>query len=712
MTDHRSDPDQTPLDDAAEAADDAADERTADLSHPAPAEAPLGSPWDDLRAYVALPRLTGLALAPDGSHLVASVSGLNAAKNAYVTSLWRVDPDGRTPARRLTRGVDGEAATAFLRDGSLLFTAKRTVPAEGDEPVKETTKALWCLPPDGGEAYVIARRDGGWEGVVAARAADTVVLAVPAHPGTADEAADAAQREARAKAKVSAILHSGVPVRFWDHDLGAERTRLLAASVTDREGDATLADVRALSGDVGAAVAGPFSLSDDGRVAASGWSLVQKRGFGRDTVAVWDVAAGSRLVVEPEGDVEVSGAVVSRDGRWVAAVAATLPTPERAPRVWLCVLDAATGERRDLTRGWDRWPAVAGWSPDGATVYVTADDDGDGPVWAVDAASGEVRRLTAEGAFANVQVGADGVLFALRSSYTDPGSIVRIDAASGAVTALPSPVTYPAVPGRVERVETVASDGVRVPGWLVLPDGASAGAPAKLALWIHGGPLGSWNAWSWRWCPWLLATQGYAVLLPDPALSTGYGQEYIQRGWGRWGAEPFTDLMALTDAVAARDDVDETRTAAMGGSFGGYMANWVAGHTDRFRAIVTHASLWNLETFGSTTDAPWYWDVEMSPAMRVANSPHRHAENIRTPLLVVHGDKDYRVPIGEGLALWWALVSGFDGPPEALPHRFLYFPDENHWVLTPNHARVWYDTVRAFLAHHVDGEPERRPDLV
>lgn len=713
VTDHLlDDNDPATLDNDDAPADDAtADDRTADLSHPAaPAEEPLGSPWADLRAYVATPRLTGLSLSPDGSHLVASVAGLNAAKNAYVTSLWRVDPAGRTPARRLTRGVDGEAASAFLRDGSLLFTAKRTVPAEGDD-VKETTKALWCLPADGGEAYVIARRDGGWEGVVAARAADALVLAVPAHPGTADEAADAAKREARAKGKVTAILHAGVPVRFWDHDLGAERTRLLAASVADREGDATLVDVRPLSGDVGAALAGPYSLSDDGRVLASGWNLVQKRGFVRDTVAVWDVAAGTRLIVEPDGDVELSGPVVSRDGRLIAAVAATLPTPERAPEVWLCVLDAATGARRDLTRGWDRWPAVAGWSPDGATIYVTADDDGDCPVWAVDAASGAVRRLTDAGAHSAVQVGADGVLYALRSSYTDPGSIVRIDPAGG-VTPLPSPVAYPDLPGRLERVATTAGDGVRVPGYLLLPEGAGPNAPAKLALWIHGGPLGSWNAWSWRWCPWLLVAQGYAVLLPDPALSTGYGQAYIQRGWGRWGAESYTDLMALTDAVVARPDVDETRTAAMGGSYGGYMANWVAGHTDRFKAIVTHASLWNLETFGSTTDAPWYWDVEMSPAMRTANSPHLHAGNIATPMLVVHGDKDYRVPIGEGLALWWALVSGFDGPPEELPHRFLYFPDENHWVLTPNHARVWYETVLAFLARHVDGAPERRPDLV
>jgi dipeptidyl aminopeptidase/acylaminoacyl peptidase len=147
----------------------------------------------------------------------------------------------------------------------------------------------------------------------------------------------------------------------------------------------------------------------------------------------------------------------------------------------------------------------------------------------------------------------------------------------------------------------------------------------------------------------------------------------------------------------------------MGGSFGGYMANWIAGHTDRFRAIVTHASLWDLETFLRVTDAPWAWQTELTPEMRRRNSPARFADRIETPMLVVHGDKDYRVPISEGLALWWDLVSRFDGAPEDLPHKFLYFPDENHWVLSPQHSAVWYETVLAFLESHLGEGNFTRP---
>ena len=147
------------------------------------------------------------------------------------------------------------------------------------------------------------------------------------------------------------------------------------------------------------------------------------------------------------------------------------------------------------------------------------------------------------------------------------------------------------------------------------------------------------------------------MLLPDPALSTGYGQDFIQRGWGAWGGPPFDDLMAATDAACAHPRIDATRTAAMGGSFGGYMANWIAGHTNRFAAIVTHASLWALDQFGPTTDTAYYWRREMTPEMTAANSPHHFVGNIRTPMLVIHGDKDYRVPIGEGLRLWYELLA-------------------------------------------------------
>jgi dipeptidyl aminopeptidase/acylaminoacyl peptidase len=170
--------------------------------------------------------------------------------------------------------------------------------------------------------------------------------------------------------------------------------------------------------------------------------------------------------------------------------------------------------------------------------------------------------------------------------------------------------------GRVERVVAKAADGTAIGSWLVLPPEASADSPAPLVVFAHGGPIGSWTGWLWRWNPHLLAERGYAVLMPDPAISIGYGQHMVERGWGRWGEAPYTDIIAALDSALTRPDLDASRTALAGGSFGGYMANWVAGHTDRFRAIVTHASLWDLRPFHGTTDTGAEWEHEMGDPYR------------------------------------------------------------------------------------------------
>ncbi|KAG0753843.1 hypothetical protein G6F24_012762 [Rhizopus arrhizus] len=169
--------------------------------------------------------------------------------------------------------------------------------------------------------------------------------------------------------------------------------------------------------------------------------------------------------------------------------------------------------------------------------------------------------------------------------------------------------------------------------------------------------------------------------MPDPALSPGSGRGCIQRGGGAWGDAPYQDLLAISDAAQARDDIDGQRSAAMGGSFGGYMANWIAGHTDRFRAIVSHASLWTLSQFGPTTDAYHYWRQEIGAQMLQHHSPHRFVRDIRTPMLIIHGDKDYPVPIGEALSLWAQLAEQFADEQGRMPHKFLYYPGENHWIL-------------------------------
>ncbi|CAM3517014.1 prolyl oligopeptidase family serine peptidase [Occultella aeris] len=697
-------------------------EATADGSAaPTEAAAPP-TPFHDLDAYLALPRASGLALSPDGTRLVVGVAALNHDSTAYVTSQWDVDPSGERPARRLTRGTKGESQATFTASGDLLFVAKRAIGETGEDKAKP---ALWVLPAAGGEARVLATRPGGVGGITAARAADTVIVTADTLPSATDTESEQRLRDLRSDNKVNAILHTGYPVRYWDSDLGPDRPRLFAAEASsavvasapdqapedEADPDAPL-ELRDLTPDAGAHLTNTgLDLSADGATAVTSWNRPMAKGAVRSILVRIDVASGERTTIADEAEADLGAARISPDGTRVAYLRETLSTPESAPEVtlWIAGIDGSDPQR--IAAGWDRWPASFAWLPDSSGLLVTADDDGRSPVYKV-TLDGTLSRLTPDdGAYSDVVVATDGsVAYALRSSYAHPAEVVRIDLADGAtepVTALRSPSPRPSLPGTLREVETTAVDGSRVRAWLAVPEGASEADPAPLVLWIHGGPLGSWNAWSWRWCPWLLVAQGYAVLLPDPALSTGYGQDFIQRGWGAWGEAPFTDLMAVTDAAEALPEIDGTRTGAMGGSFGGYMANWVAGHTDRFKGIVTHASLWALDGFGTTTDAGYFWGREMTPQMALANSPHLSVERIATPMLVVHGDKDYRVPIGEGLRLWYELLSKSALPADEdgrSPHRFLYFPDENHWVLTPQHAKVWYQVVGAFLAEHVLGQ--------
>ncbi|NIZ91664.1 S9 family peptidase [Kineococcus rubinsiae] len=698
-------------------------------SSSAPVPASPAVPFADLDAFAALPRLSGLTLSADGTRLVTSVATLSPDATRWVGALWEVDPAGEASARRLTRSAKGESSPCFAPDGTLLFTSARPDPAasaaDGDAPA-----ALWALPP-GGEAAVLGTRPGGVSGVLTARTGGRVVVQSPTMPGAdATEegpTSDAARRAARKDRKVSAILHEGYPVRYWDSDLGPDEDRWLAATLPAQAPlageqpaltwtDLTPAPGRSLH-------EGSAALSPDGSLLVHTEKVFTAHGDQRDRLVVVRVEDGVRRVLADDPAADLFTPQVSPDGRWVAALRESRSSPTQPPTVRLVVValddgpaDAAPGDLRVVVPDWEVWGASPQWGPDSRTLFLAVDHEGGAPVFRVDVASGAVQRLTGDrGAYSDVQVSPGGEsVYAVRSAVDAPPAVVRL-AASGAdqrPVPLRGPAAVPELPGTLDEVTTTAADGSPLRAWLAVPHGAGPEAPAPLLLWIHGGPLGSWNAWSWRWNPWLAVARGYAVLLPDSGLSTGYGAEFLARGWGAWGAEPYTDLLTVTDAALERDDLDAGRTAAMGGSFGGYMANWVAGHTDRFRAIVTHASLWALDQFGPTTDGAYYWTREMTPEMQAANDPAAHAADIVTPMLVIHGDKDYRVPIGEGLRLWWALNSAWEGDPADLPHKFLYYPDENHWVLTPQHAILWYETVFAFLATHVHGVEFQVPDLL
>jgi dipeptidyl aminopeptidase/acylaminoacyl peptidase len=672
----------------------------------------------DVDNLLALPRLSGLRLSPDGGRLVVAVGGPDPEGTRMRSTLWQVDPTGVAAPRRLTRSAAGEAGgAAFLPDGSLLFTSSRPDPDAKPDPDRKVN-ALWFLPSGGGEARLLAAPEGGVDGLATARDAAVVAFGAGMFPGAADFAADAERGKARKDAGVEALLfENDYPVRHWDHWLGPRRRRLFTATLAD-DPEAPLPAPRDLQPDVAT-----LTFEDTGMgLAPDGSFLVAAR---HDLAAlpdiledlvVFDLATGDARVLTP-GDAWYDAPAVSPDGRSVAAVRTTFGSPDQATRVGLVLVDVATGEQRTLAGDLDRWPEGPTWAADGSAVFFTADDAGHHPAFRVDVADGRVTRLTSEGALGDLCPSPDGsTVYALRATVGAPPRIVRLDArmADQVPQALGNGIDERGIlaPGIVERLTARAADGTEVGSWLVRPSGASAEHPAPLVVWVHGGPLGSWNGWHWRWNPHLLAAHGYAVLMPDPALSTGYGQRMVDRGWNDWGGAPYEDVTAAVDAaLAGRADLDASRTALMGGSYGGYMANWVAGQTDRYRAIVTHASLWELRGFHGTTDTGIFWEREMGdpyrePERYSRQSPFEHLAKIRTPMLVIHGEQDFRVPVSEALRLWTDLRRhGVEG-------KLLYFPDENHWILKPQNARLWYATVLAFLDEHLLAKPFERPALL
>jgi dipeptidyl aminopeptidase/acylaminoacyl peptidase len=682
----------------------------------------------DLETFLRQPRLSGLALSPDGQRLVVGVSSVAPGGTRFRTALWKVDPDGGSPPRQLTRSAPGESAATFAPDGSLLFVSARPDPDR--EPDGEPVAALWSLPADGGEAQLLLAPPGGVTGVSVAREHGDVIVSSSIFPGVDGLADDRDRQKARDEAGIGAQLFTDYPIRYWDDYLGPREPGrwLLRAEELAAGGPGNAATLPADADDEavpepplvarGAALLNADgALSPDGRTYVTSWrrsgeSRARRRpdDLVADLVA-FDLATGERRTLVADGRWFASPAF-SPDGTQVICVAEDIGAPDRVEEDSLVLVDLTDGSVRDVAADLDLWPANPRWTADGDAIVFEADERGHRPLFRVDLATDEVTRLTASGAYTDVCIAPDGTaLYALHATIGTPHRPVRLDPTSAdqTPTELDTPVGDTPASGRVERVVATADDGVEVGSWLVLP--TEVDGPAPLVVFIHGGPLGSWNTWHWRWNPYVLADQGYAVLLPDPALSTGYGRSFIERGWGRWGQAPYTDLLAAVEAAAGHDDVDADRVAAMGGSFGGYLANWVAGNSDRFRCIVTHASLWALEGFHGTTDVGLIWEREFGDpyadaARFEANSPRQHVGDITTPMLVIHGEKDYRVPISEALILWTDLMRhGVDA-------RFLYFPDENHWILKPQNARLWYQTVLAFLDEHLRDRPFERPDLL
>ena len=414
----------------------------------------------------------------------------------------------------------------------------------------------------------------------------------------------------------------------------------------------------------------------------------------------------------------------SPDGKYIAYRAQQRPGYE-SDRFRLMLYDRKTGEKKNLTEDFDHWVGSFVWSPNSKTIYFNAEHERHSLIYAVGGLSGNSAspaRALVGGFNDDVAVTPDGKkLVFIRNSIAAPNEIYAADASAEgcpsrtgdvdrgkescslakdwAVTHVNEQLLSQISMSQADPFWFAGANGDEVEGSLVKPPNFDASRKYPVKFLIHGGPEGAWgDDWSYRWNPELFAANGYVVIMINFHGSTGYGQKFIDAINGDWGGAPFEDLMKGLDyAEKTYPFIDKDRECALGASYGGYMANWLLGHTDRFKCIVSHDGMFNPVSAWGTTEELWFntWEFKgtpyTNPEMYEKWSPRNSAKNFKTPTLVVHGQLDYRLDVSEGFQLFTTLQT------MGVPSRMLYFPDEGHWVLKPQNSQLWYKTVNDWV---------------
>lgn len=645
-----------------------------------------------------LSRINAGAVSPDGRWLVWEQRETDMAANRGRTDLWRLDLNRKAavPEKLAADPAVNEAAPAFSPNGQwVYFTADR-----------DGRTGVWRVAVAGGAPTVVADQDVS--GFSIAPTGDRLLVWADRPVGAKSLAADPSPAPAG-----SGRTYGHYFARHWDSWADGRRSQLFVLPLSDGKASG---DGIAIGGAlVGDAPSKPFgdgseiAWSRDGRTV---YFALREAGTTEPLSTNLDIFAapadGSAPPVNltDANDATDTLPAVSPDGCWLAYVAMKRPTYE-ADRQVVQLRNLATGEVRALTEGWDRSVQSLTWSRDGKSLYVTAYDTGDEPLFAVSVATGKVTRLTAEGTAGNVLATPRGYIHTL-NSLTAPadfhaggkGKAVRLTAINKDRLA---GIDMPAV----EHFSFPGANDDTVWAYAVKPAGLAEGAKAPIAFLIHGGPQGSFgNGWSYRWNPAVFAGAGYGAVMVDFHGSVGYGQAFTDSINRDWGGKPLEDLkLGLTAATKKFGWLDGSRACAAGGSYGGYMTNWIAGQwADGFKCLVTHAGIFDTRAMAYETEELWFSEWENGgpyfavPADYEKWNPVHHVSSWKTPMLVLHGEKDFRVPYTQGIAAFTAAQR------RGVESRLVMFPDENHWILKPKNSIQWYREVLGWMEKHLKAE--------
>jgi len=654
---------------------------------------------------MALKRIGDPQVSPNGRWVMFSAVDVNLQENTRKPHLWIVSTAGGD-AKQITTGLTGENRGRFSPDGtSILYISDAVGGSQGWIAAFDSQSGTLT-----GEARQLTSISTEADGALWSPDGKRILFVSEVYPDCKDDACNKARDEEVVTSKVKAKVFTRLFYRHWSSFTRFKRSHLFVVPV---EGG-TPVDITPGDHDVPPFSLGGqdlYSISPDGQEVAftSNIDEVEATSTNNDVFVV-PITGGTprKISSSPGGD---STPLYSPDGRFIAYRSQARAGYE-SDRFRLFLYERKSGSTTDLTRNFDRWVNAFAWSPDSSTIYFAGDDHGTSPLWRVRISGGSPEKIVA-GFNDEPQLSPDGrTLFFTHMSIQAPNEIYRAAIPpTGMSEAQPMTHINEAVLSRIQMtpLETFEFTGAvktKVQGFLLKPPGFQEGQKYPVKFLIHGGPQGAWgDDWSYRWNPELFAANGYVVVMINPRGSTGYGQQFIDGINGDWGGKPYVDLMNGLDYVEKTYlFIDKQRECALGASYGAYMINWLLGHSNRFKCLVSHDGMFNTVSAFGTTEELWFntWEFKgtpwTNPAMYKKWSPNLSAPKFKTPTLVVHGQLDYRLDVSEGFQLFTTLQL------QKVPSKMLYFPDEGHWVLKPQNSRLWYKTVNGWVDQWVGGK--------
>jgi dipeptidyl aminopeptidase/acylaminoacyl peptidase len=656
-------------------------------------------------------RLGDIAVSPDGKWVMYAAADANLAKNTETSHLWIV-PVAGGESRALTASYAGESRGRFSPDGKrILF-----------ESAREGSQQIWLADFDSekgsiGEARQLTSLSTEADGAVWSPDGKQILFVSPVYPNCNDDGCNKQRDEEQAQSKVKARVFTHLLYRHWTAFTGDKRSHLFLVNVDGgaprdlTPGDEHDVPPFSLGGPDG------YAFSPDGKEIAFEENLDPVAAISTNSdifmLRLDDANAKPvRISTAAGGD---HSPAYSPDGKYIA-----WRSQERAgyesDRFRLVVYDRAAKTIKEPLPKFDRWVDEFTWAPDSQTVYFAYGEDGAERIASVAVADGHLTQLTKSGEYGDLHLTPDGAhILASKITVRMPGEIYRLSMPKAA-EADAATATYRTAKERqishlndallseldlpgMESFWFPSIGRVRVQGFLIKPPNFDPVKKYPVKFLIHGGPQGAWgDSWSYRWNAELLAANGYVVVMVNPRGSTGYGQAFVDGVNGDWGGKPYVDLMRGLDyAEMHYPFIDKTRECALGASYGGYMADWILGHTQRFKCIVTHDGMFNPESAYGTTEELWFneWEFKGTPwtnrSLYRRWSPMLAETHFKTPTLVIHSQLDYRLDVSEGYQLFTTLQR------MNIPSKMLYFPDEGHWVAKPQNSELWYKTVNGWV---------------